>query len=349
MHGGDVYRNNVEYDFSVNINPMGIPESILATIRETLPDLIHYPDCDCYEAKAAIAEYYQVDDNQVLLGNGASELIHAICQAVRPKRALLTAPSFLGYQKALAAVDADVSYFMLLEEDDFAVTSRLLDEIRTTRPDLVFITNPNNPTGVLLSPKFMEQIAVACEKAGAYLVVDECFLELTDQWEDTLIHGMEKFSRLFILRAFTKSFAIPGLRLGYGICKNEEFKNRVAMQLPEWNVSVLAQRVAATAVDESAYLKQSRVLIKQERKQLMAKLTGLGITVYPSEANYILFFEPRGIDWYDKLLQKRILVRDCSDYHGLSKGFYRIAVRTPKENEWLISKMEEIVEDEKRD
>lgn len=349
MHGGDVYRNEVELDYSVNINPMGIPEKINEVLKESIKDIYHYPDIECAKAKEAIADYYSIDPAKVLLGNGASELIMAVCHAIRPQKALLLAPSFLGYEKALEAVDCEISYFHLLEEEDFVVSDRLVEEICKTKPDILFLTNPNNPTGHVLESKMVNRIAEACEVEGTYLVLDECFLELTENYKETLIYGMERYSKLFILRAFTKSFAIPGVRLGYGICDDRNLCEKIAKQLPEWNVSIFAQNVAVAAIKESAFLDGSRLFIKQERNFLKKHLEELGLKVYPSGANYLLFYESGEIDWYEKLLAKKILIRDCSNYEGLTKGFYRIAVRTPQDNRKLMEAMEEIVEDERED
>ncbi len=354
MHGGDIYRNKVELDYSVNINPLGIPEGVRKACKDALLELEHYPDIKCEKVKQEIARHFQVSEDKVLCGNGASELIMAMCHGIHPKKALLLAPGFYGYIDALEAVGAKISYYQLEEAADFFVTEDILQAVKEVKPDMMFITNPNNPTGRTLTKERLCKVLKACKETGTILVVDECFFELTGlDRAESVINEIENYNNLIVLRAFTKSFAIPGVRLGYALCGDAALYELVAKNLPEWNLSVIAQRAAIAAMKETEFLEKSRELIKSQREYLQKELEQIGMKVYPSDTNYILFFDGKykehkteDKELYQELLKKEILIRDCSDYYGLGDGFYRIAVKRPKENKTLIGQIKEILGDE---
>lgn len=347
MHGGDIYRNQVTLDFSVNVNPLGMPERVKLALLQGVSDAGNYPDPVCEDLRREIALHFGLAPENVLCGNGASELILALCRWKRPKKALLLAPGFSGYQKALHVTACTIWHFMLQEEESFGLTrdrfTRLCDEIREKKPDLFFLANPSNPAGCLLEKEWLLELAQCCGQTGTVLVLDECFLELTPKPEDFSMSDMlRKYPHLLILRAFTKSFAIPGIRLGYLLCGDKRTAEAIAGQLPEWNVSVPAQLAGRAALKEKEYLQKSREVIAGERAFLEAELKKLGARVYSSRANFILFWRG-GENLYERFLERGILIRDCRDYEGLSAGYYRIAVRTHEENIRLLEVMRAIL------
>lgn len=340
MHGGDVYRNKVLVDFSVNVNPLGVPEQVREQMENAIKTIQAYPDERCEALREKLAVRHGVGMETVLCGNGASELIHAICRWRRPKRALLLAPSFSGYQRALKAEDCRITHFYLRESDGFALSRemavKLQDKLRAGAYDLFFLTNPANPTGALTDQETVLMLAKACEEAGTTMVADECFMELTDEpGRHSMVKELAEHGNLLVLRAFTKTFAIPGIRLGYLLCGEEAIAKKIAMQLPEWNVSIPAQEAGVIALEQDGYLKASRAFVKTQREWLAEGLSGLGAKTYHSDANFVLFRWTEG-DLYEKLLEQGFLIRDCSDYEGLGKGYYRIAVRNRMENEALL-------------
>lgn len=355
MHGGDIYRNQIELDFSINVNPLGMPPSVEAALKAAIHEVEHYPDLLCEKLSCAIANHHRVEAGNVLCANGASELIHAICNAIKPKRALLVAPGFSGYLRALQAVASQIHMWNLSRQDAFVVDERFVREIEMIRPDIVFLTNPNNPTGRMVAQSVLGQVVQSCKAVGAFLVLDECFLELTQDGEkQSYISQLQDDENVMILRAFTKSFAIPGVRLGYAICKNDMWVEGIREQLPDWNVSVLAQRAGLAAMQEEKYLARARDLVTQERDFLIEQLTKAGMQVFASDANYLLFYDNAmkqhiadGVELYEALKKRQILIRDCKDYEGLEVGFYRVAVRTHTENEQLIEAINEVLKDEK--
>lgn len=358
MHGGNIYGNEIEYDFSVNLNPLGPPDAVREALAEALNHVEEYPDPEYRELRRALANRWQLAEEQLVLGNGASELIPGIIRALAPKTCMVTAPCYSGYETALnaAAPSCRVHRIPLREEDDFTLPENICREIAHVKPDLLILTNPNNPNGKRISANRLREIAGACRTAGTVLLMDECFLALSGGDEDSLIHriGEEGLPPTVVLRAFTKTFAIPGVRLGYAVCSGS-LAARIQRELPEWNLSVFAQYAGLAALEAvtsetvvpettaretsaggtSGYLAASVEMIAREREYLSEELEKLGLRVFPSDANYILF-QSRDRELHRKLLDKGILIRDCRDYHGLTAGFYRTAVRTRRENTALL-------------
>ena len=183
IHGGDIYNNKVNMDFSVNINPLGIPHSVKEAMSDALSYADRYPDMACSGLKKAISEYFtqqgcSIQSEDVIPGNGASELFMAIAHAIKPKKAVLLAPGFFGYEHVLRAVGCDIGYFLLDEQSDFSPAARLdaLMDMLTDDTDIFFIANPNNPTGYLADSTFMKQIIGHCKQKHIYVVADECFM-----------------------------------------------------------------------------------------------------------------------------------------------------------------------------
>lgn len=348
MHGGNIYGNEIEYDFSVNLNPLGPPKSVRDALVAALNHVEEYPDPEYRELRRGLVNYRRLAEEQLVLGNGASELIPGIIRTLSPKTCMVTAPCYSGYETALkaAAPSCRIHRIFLREEDDFTLPENICREIAHVKPDLLILTNPNNPNGKRISANRLRTIADACRTAGTVLLMDECFLALSGGDEDSLIHriGEEGLPPTVVLRAFTKTFAIPGVRLGYAVCSGS-LAARIQRELPEWNLSVFAQYAGLAALEAAApetvtpgtsgYMAASVEMIAQEREYLTAELKKLGLRVFPSDANYILF-QSLDRELHQKLLDKGILIRDCRDYHGLTAGFYRAAVRTRRENTALL-------------
>lgn len=342
MHGGNIYGNEIEYDFSVNLNPLGPPKSVQDALVAALNHVEEYPNPEYRELRRGLANYWQLAEEQLVLGNGASELIPGIIRTLAPKTCMVTAPCYSGYETALnaAAPSCRIHRIPLRAEDDFILPENICQEIARVKPNLLILTNPNNPNGKRISANRLREIADACRTAGTMLLVDECFLALSGGDKDSLIHCIRSESLpAVVLRAFTKTFAIPGVRLGYAVC-SAPMAERIQRELPEWNLSVFAQYAGRAALETvaggtSGYLAASVEMIAREREFLSEELEKLGFRVFPSDANYILF-QSRDRELHQKLLDKGILIRDCRDYHGLTAGFYRTAVRTHRENTALL-------------
>ena len=337
-HGGDIYAGDIRLDFSANINPLGTPESVREAIGNALSRVDRYPDPYCRALRTAIAKAEGVPEDYVICGSGASELIYTFADAFRPSSAAELAPTFSEYSRSVARLGCGMACYALSEEKGFAPDAGVLDFLRETRPAVFFLCNPNNPTGRLADPRLLEQILALCDEQGTFVFVDECFLDLTDGV--SLKPYLAKYPQLFLLKAFTKSYGMAGVRLGYGLCADADMLRDMAAAAPPWNVSSLAQAAGVAALGETEFLEKTRTIVKTERAWLTGALGALGYRVIASDANYLLFRAAPGLS--DALREKGVLIRSCDNYEGLSSGWYRVAVRTHTENEALIQTIREI-------
>ena len=341
-HGGDLHGKNIKIDFSVNTNPLGTPPSVIRSVEGSARRLCQYPDPECRELAAAISASEKVPPETILCGCGAAELIYTYCGAINAGSALLTAPTFSEYAAALDAAGTQVIYYPLRDVKGFALTDEFLDELNKTACKVIFLCNPNNPTGLLIPQKLLERTLEICCQRNIRLFIDECFLDLSDAGQPaSLSKYIQTYPNLFILRAFTKTYGMAGLRLGYCLTGDAALLSAMSRRMQPWNVSLPAQAAGIAALREKDFLGNARKLIRQERSWLSEKLDKLGFQVCPSQANYLLF--KSSMEIYAPLLEQGILIRDCSNYLGLGPGWYRAAVRTRAENQQLIAALTQIL------
>lgn len=343
VHGGDIYTYGDVLDFSVNVNPYGPSEEVLEAAKRSMDEVNLYPDSQCRRLRKRLAEKKSLPEEYFLFGNGAAELFFSVVLAEKPKKALLPIPAFAEYEQALRTVDCEIIYHELKRENNFALTESFLEEL-TEDIDLVFLCSPSNPSGQVIEPKLMEQILTRCEEKKIRLVLDECFIEFLEESEMyTMENKLKDYSCLLLVQAFTKIYGIPGLRLGYAMTSDGELKERMQQVCQPWNVSVPAQAAGVEALTEreEQRVQKTRKNIVEEKTRIEEKMTELGIEFVPTKANFILLHSE--ISLFKQLLEQGILIRDCENYRGLSKGWYRIAVRTKEENEMLLHALERVV------
>lgn len=338
VHGGDIYHNDVKIDFSVNVNPLGIPKPVKTALYEAVGHCNCYPDIRAEELRQAVSHMLAVPKQSLIFGNGASELFLAVVHAVRPKKTVIPVPSFFGYEYAAEAGKSELIFYETKEENGFCMTEDF-HAVLTDDVDLLFLANPNNPTGKLIDRESLKKLFGICREKGIYVVLDECFIEFCSR-EFSMLTEVKAFDNLILVRAFTKIFSIPGVRLGYLICSNRKLARSIQSQLPEWNLSCFAQAAGRACVGQNDFIKKTAGYIQKERQFLQAGLRKTGFQVFPSRANFILFFSEKPL--YEPLLERGILIRDCRNFKGLRQGFYRVAVKTRKENETLLREVYEI-------
>ena len=331
-HGGDIYDKKIEYDLSVNLNPNPCPAEIVSALEAAVKEVGRYPDILQRDFRRSVADSenkllggdYLTAEN-ILGGNGASEHIFAIIRMINPREVLIPIPGFYGYRHSLNAVSGvNIREYQLKEENGFELPEDFANEITETT-DLVILANPNNPTGRAISPKVLDHILEKCQKTGTYVLIDECFLHLTTGAESAAAH-ISEMPGLFIVNAYTKLFSIPGVRIGYAMSAPENIEKLRAF-LPEWNMSIFALKAGCTCAEyirETDYVKESILRTTDRRQELTALLEKQKIKVYPSDTCYVLLRAED--DLYNRFLDKKILIRDCSDFAGLSNGYFRIAV-----------------------
>ena len=346
VHGGDWagYRARFGHDaldFSANVSPLGLPQGVADAIVAALPTADRYPDPLCRELRTALSRAEQLPEPWILCGNGAADLIYRLVWTLKPRRALLPAPTFAEYAAALESVGCEVKRKTLHEADDFAVTEAFVQAVNQSI-DLVFLCQPNNPTGQITPPELVQRLVRRCADCGAVLVVDECFLDFLQQ-RDALTAKplLQTAPNLVILKAFTKLYAMAGVRLGYALCANTALLAKMQAAGQPWGVSSLAQAAGAAALRETAYANAVRALIADQRPRLAAGLRALGLQVIEGSANYLLFRAPETLG--AALQQRGVCLRSCGNYPGLSAGWYRTAVRTAPENEQLLQTMREVL------
>ena len=376
-HGGDWYsfqekRGFLPLDFSANVSPLGLPESARAAAGRALYESARYPDPDCRALRKAIAQEYGVPAEWIFCGNGAADIIYRAAYAARPRRALLLAPCFEEYERALRSAGAEVDFYFP-DADRFTIrdASRFLELVHPDT-DMIILGEPNNPTGLCTDGEVLAQIADFCESRGVRLVLDECFMDFVEDSEGrSLIHRWSSLSEeihyrnVCVLRAFTKFYGMAGLRLGWCVIPDLDFLRKVQLAGPPWAVSCAAQAAGIAVLKEHGYREELRALVARERPRLAEGLERLGFFVLPGEANFLAFYVPAGLyPGNTDLTKKRaadsmrkkqinldellrsygIMIRDLRSFRGLGSGWYRTAVRTKEENERLLNALSEIFE-----
>lgn len=356
IHGGDYTSYMMKYgkmplDYSENTSPFDMPAGIKDAIIESLDLARRYPDPSCRELRSKIAshlfEIYEtgISDGEIICGNGAADLIYRICSALKPKRALIFAPTFAEYEQALKANGCEVDYFLLDEKDDFKVGRELLKKIKLgyredngseSNYDAIFICQPNNPTGILTDKKLLLKILEELNKTASMLIIDECFLDFVDNFEKiSLIKYINDSDNLFVLKAFTKLYSMAGVRLGYGVSSNEQLLKNMNSVGQTWPVSVMAQYAGLAALGEKEFVERVMEVVKSEKLRIEAFLEELDIRYIDAKANYILFYVDKPA-FFDELMNSGLMIRDCSNYFGLSDGWYRIAIKGREDNDEMM-------------
>jgi len=336
-HGGDVWNHPAALDFSANLHPLGMPSAVAEAVRGGAEGAVHYPDPFCTSLRRALAELHRRPIEEIICGAGAADLIYRLCLLLRPRQALLTAPTFSEYRRALNLTGCQVRTFPLSAGEGFELGEDFLDAIGP-ETDMVFLCTPNNPTGRCIPLPLLRRIAARCGGTGTRLVLDECFIDLTDRPSAQAL--LTDCPWLFLLRAFTKTYAIPGLRLGYGLCSDTALIDGLYSAGPPWAVSSVAQEAGLAACNCTDWAERGRAILRTQRPRLTEALRELGCTVWEGEANYLLFHAAR-TDLRERLLECGVLIRSCAGYEGLGAGYYRICVKTGAENDRLLAAMRE--------
>lgn len=347
-HGGNITKIVNYYkipkkriiDFSSNINPLGINYRIKEIITKSTYLISQYPDPECLSAKKALANYLEINIDNILIGNGSNELIHIIPRALNCSSALIYQPTFSEYELSIKLAGAKLYFLKAKEEDGFCIDIKKLTQY-IPKVDLVILCNPNNPTGCLLKKDTLLGLAKLCLKFKTYLLIDEVFMEFVEgQNKYSLIKEVVKNKHLLILRSLTKFFSLAGLRVGCLIADKELIK-KISLFQPTWSVNALAQETVAKGLTDLNFIKKTKDYIIKERQFLFNNLKkNEKIYPYYPTANFIL------CKIWDKkitvralslgLIKSGIVIRDCGNFKGLNNYFFRVAIRDRKDNNYLI-------------
>jgi threonine-phosphate decarboxylase len=344
IHGGKISVKNSDHntlDFSSNITPLGIPNSAKLIIKKNLDKVQFYPDPKSENVISSLEKYTRLSKSNIIVGNGAIEILYNFCFAFLSKttKVLIHVPTFQEYEAAVKLNNCKISYFKSLN------LSTNIDSFISQIPKsgCVFLCNPNNPTGELLSKKELLSIIIVAKKLKTIVFIDECFIELVPKSNESVMSYVKKYDNLFILRSLTKSFGLPGLRIGYACSSQQIIKILQKIKIP-WSVNSLAQDAANVVIKNTSHLKKSNIIIKKELKYLEDNISILnGFECISSSTNFILIkTKYDSTKLQTKLLKNKILIRDCKNFRGLDNHYIRIAVKSHKDNIKLVTALEKI-------
>ena len=344
IHGGKIPVKNSDHniiDFSSNITPLGIPNSVKLIIKKNLDKIQFYPDPKSENVISSLEKYTHLSKSNIIVGNGAIEILYNFCFAFLSKttKVLIHVPTFQEYETAVKLSNCKISYFKSLN------LSTNIDSFISQIPKsgCIFLCNPNNPTGELLSKKELLSIIIVAKKLKTIVFIDECFIELVPKSNESVMSYVKKYDNLFILRSLTKSFGLPGLRIGYACGSQQIIKILQNIKIP-WSVNSLAQDAANAVIKNKSHLKKSNIIIKKELKYLEDNISTLdGFEYISSSTNFILIkTKYDSTKLQTKLLKNKILIRDCKNFRGLDNHYIRIAVKSHKDNIKLVMALEKI-------
>ncbi len=350
-HGGNTYGKDIRLDFSTSLNPFGIPKSVFDAACNGILNSGRYPDPLYHRLHESLSLYesyrYSSGDNgdladRIVPGSGVSELICGLARIYTGRKVLIQSPCFGGYERAFAAAGCDLYYAD--PGDGFDASDETVRSILDIRPDVFIICNPLNPTGRIIKREILESIAEACKETGCDIICDEAFLGFSAECATRSIKSILNDTGstvVYILRSFTKLFCAAGLRLGYALCSDAEAAVSLHDMLPEWNISSPSEYAGIAAVSEKEFISKSISFVSGETKRVSDLLASLGCRVFETDVNYI-FFEAAA-DLCERLTEKGIMIRKCDNFRGIPEnGYYRIGIRSAKENDELIESIREI-------
>jgi threonine-phosphate decarboxylase len=344
IHGGKNHSQLTDpniIDFSSNISPIGTPLSVKKSIKKNIDNIKNYPDFSSSTVISSLKKYTHLEKSNLLVGNGAIEIIYNFCFAFLSKdtKVLIPIPTFQEYETAAKLNNSKISYFKTMD------LSKNLEEFISKIPKngYIFICNPNNPTGKLLEKNQLLKIIKKAKKLSTIVFVDECFIEMVPESNESVMSYVKKYDNLFILRSLTKSFALPGIRIGYAASSKQIIKVLQKIKIP-WSVNSIAQEAANTVLKNKSYLVKSNLIIKKELNYLINKISKLeGYDCSKSSTNFILIkTKKNSTNLQKKLLEKKILIRDCKNFRGLNNHYIRIAVKSHKDNLKLVKALENV-------
>ncbi len=357
-HGGNIYHVARELDcdpediidFSASINPLGPSPHVWKAIASSRHLLAHYPDADCWELRQALAAFWRMDPDQIVVGNGSTELIDALPRALGMHRLLVVQPTFSEYAAAMRRAGTQTTTLYADRIDDYAIpVDRLCRVMETGRNegrsfDSVMLCHPNSPTGQACTVDDLMRLARSARKRGLWLIIDESFADYCS--DRSVLRRAVSWPHVVVLRSMTKFYALPGLRVGYAVSAQTTVR-RIQRQLPPWSVGTMGQVAALAALNDETHARTSLTFMIQERERFRRKLAALpGCAVMPTYANYCLVELPPAHparDITERLRRKRVLIRDCSSVPGATSRSIRLAVRTRSENDRLLRELSHLL------
>lgn len=351
LHGGNIYKLKREagievIDYSANINPFGLSDKLKKGIVDNLCVLEKYPDPEYINMKKIIADYNKVEIDNIIVGNGATEIMFLYAKSLKPKKVLIISPTFAEYERALKSTNCHTEYFQLREDEDFILNISRLKKTLDKNYDLLVICNPNNPTGKFIKKEILDDLAKFCMTKNTKILLDEAFIEFVEgNLRESILEY--KNENVFIIRALTKFFAIPGLRLGYGITFDKNLKEKIELSREPWSINAIAELATKILLEDDEYIEKSENWIRIEKEYMYKKLSNIeGIKTYKTETNFILVKLINGMkveEFRNKMILLGVLVRNASNFNYLDDTYFRLAIKDRINNTKILGCIEDAI------
>ena len=354
FHGSDIEKICGYYhldkkdiiNFGANVNPLGLSENVKDAIASHLDLLSSYPDREYTSLRETISSYCGIPADFVLPGNGSSELISLLIEARAPKRTLILGPTYSEYSRELSFSGSSQEYYHLKEANDFQLdVTDLCRTLSAGRYDFLILCNLNNPTSSAILQKDMRQLLRFCEDRNIFVMVDETYVEFAPEvGAVTSVPLTREFKNLMVLRGVSKFFAAPGMRLGYGITRNQEFLRKMKEKQIPWSLNSIGAFAGELMLKDAAYIEQTRSLILSERARLYQALSAdTDYKTYPPYANFILLRIMRqgvtSFDVFERCIKSGLMIRDCASFQCLDGEYIRFCIMMPEDNTRLLHKL----------
>ena len=357
FHGSDLEKIEKYYNipkesiikFAANVNPLGISENVKNLLKDNLDIISSYPDRNYVSLRNSIADYLDIDPDNIIVGNGSTELISLLIKQRLPKKALVIGPTYSEYSKELSLSDCIQEYFLLKEEDDFEINISDLVKTLDDGYDMLIMCNPNNPTSSAVLNGNMRIILEECKKRNIFVMIDETYVEFVpDGCNVSSVKLTNEYENLIVLRGVSKFFAAPGLRLGYAITSNSKFRENVKEHQIPWSLNSVAAFAGEHFFKDSEFINNTKSLINIERTRIFNELSAVeGIKIYPAYGNFFLVkICVEGItssDIFEGCIKKGLMIRDCSSFSSLEGEYVRFCIMNKDDNNQLIDALKSLI------
>lgn len=350
FHGSDLEKVEAYYGikkediipFAGNVNPLGISPLLKKSMASHIDCISEYPDRDYKELRKTLSLYCHVPMEHIIVGNGATEMISLTMQLMQPKHALLLSPTYSEYTREIELVGGHVEEYFLREDLDFKLDLDDLILHLNDKIDLLAICNPNNPTSSALTTDEISKILTHCKKHNIFVMIDETYVEFAPNIDQiSAVSLTTKFDNFMVLRGTSKFFCAPGLRLGYGICGNTSFLERMNSIKNPWTINTLAALAGEAMFMDQEYIKTTSDYIASERARCIDILSKRSdLKIYPAYANFILVKLLNGMtsfEMFERCIKNGLMIRDCSSFHGLNGEFIRFCIQKKEDNDRLLA------------
>ena len=350
FHGSDLEKIEKIYNikkedivsFSANVNPLGISSKLRNGIASKIDCITSYPDRDYVSLRQQIAAYCETEVENIIVGNGSTELISLFIQIKHPKKALVLGPTYSEYEREISLGGGSTIYYPLKEESDFKIDILNFIEKLTEDIDLLVLCNPNNPTSSAITSADLRHILDACKEKDIFVLVDETYIEFAEEMASiTAVPLTRTYENIVILRGTSKFFAAPGLRLGYAICSNSDLMQIMNQRKNPWTINSLAVVAGNLMFTDEEYINQTKELISSERKRMYELfLSSDKFKPYKPIANFMLLKildDTTSQELFDKCIKQGLMIRDCSTFPYLSDKYIRFCFMNPSDNDRLAN------------